>query len=604
MSSPDNAAQTSSTNVSTSISPNYSSLDVAKKNIKKLMSSACLIMNTSFEDAELAANCQTPGSIQEDYFDCINEDPPYEERRLSNKVNSSHDKLSDAQIAKNVKFHKRILKHGAKVLTFCNLSLLNRLCKFYSESKEFINDDPSEREVPCFRINKKPIHLIWAPGHKHTGHHKQFDYNSTVEYIFSARRTRYGAALEPSLQVKPGGYVPCQQPAHVDVIDNIQRLAPGEAVMKPHPSMPGRFVSMRPEQKPLPLVRECLHRYTPKAQRVFDGFCGTGTSAVAAIKSPTPIEFVGTEADTDCFNAAVIRVETELCRAIVDGTYAVLNNSRLVSKRTKNIIKSIGVDLLRASAAVVLQDLQSKTKASAWKKEWNRKIWSPPTSFPAYTTIPLELVAPYLAYCKVPVEPVSLSNKSLDKWDSDLQGYIQSIPLDVRRTINRISTRTEKLYTTHRETQSLSTNFINPTSSMSQDNAGKGIVTLSSYCAGNTITSIHGHLLYDDISNTGKESKMYGRGSILVSPAQFRHYNTKINISNVHADNRMFEVAYFVPASDHIVSQCRFVSDDTANTFIRFKDNVETLDNLSPHTNYNLVAKHDISAGSEILIEM
>ena len=320
-----------------------------------------------------------------------------------------------------------------------------------------------------------------------------------------------------------------------------------------------------------------------------DGYSGTGTTAVAVIHSPIPCEFIGSESDKKCHQLAFTRIKKELCQAIVANKYAVLDEPAKMSQATQSIINQIGFDVLRSSASVVLADFKSKESAKELKKSSLNMMWTPPLSFPSFTTLPLDSIAAYFSIIGARKNPSTVSESTLDVWENELQGAIPTIPLDIRRGLQRVANKVERVFPSE-NIPSAQASFM------------RGIVTLSPHEEGSVITTIHGHLVYDDVRTTTTTTKTYGRNSIKLSVDHFREFSRKVPLSNVMYEERLYKYAYFVPAMEHIVSQCRLVPMEAANAYVKFPTIEVSLADLAKHTSYQLIAKTDIPVGVEILI--
>ena len=65
-----------------------------------------------------------------------------------------------------------------------------------------------------------------------------------------------------------------------------------------------------PTQKPVQLINWCLNNHSKENDLIFDGFFGSGTTAIACIR--TNRRFIGCELDPIYFEKAFERIETEL----------------------------------------------------------------------------------------------------------------------------------------------------------------------------------------------------------------------------------------------------------------------------------------------------
>ena len=72
------------------------------------------------------------------------------------------------------------------------------------------------------------------------------------------------------------------------------------------------FPQIHNTQKPVDLFRYLILTYTNENEVVFDGYMGSGTTAVASIKEKR--QFIGSELKTEYFEVAAKRIEQELCQ--------------------------------------------------------------------------------------------------------------------------------------------------------------------------------------------------------------------------------------------------------------------------------------------------
>ena len=70
-----------------------------------------------------------------------------------------------------------------------------------------------------------------------------------------------------------------------------------------------------PTQKPVQLINWCLNNYSKENDLIFDGFFGSGSTAIACIR--TNRRFIGCELDKEYFEKACERIETELRQGVL-----------------------------------------------------------------------------------------------------------------------------------------------------------------------------------------------------------------------------------------------------------------------------------------------
>lgn len=72
---------------------------------------------------------------------------------------------------------------------------------------------------------------------------------------------------------------------------------------------------IHPTQKPVKLIRWLIKTYSNKGETVFDGYSGSGTTAVACIKEQR--NFIGSEINQDYFEKSIKRIEHEKSQLVL-----------------------------------------------------------------------------------------------------------------------------------------------------------------------------------------------------------------------------------------------------------------------------------------------
>lgn len=80
-------------------------------------------------------------------------------------------------------------------------------------------------------------------------------------------------------------------------------------------NMKNKDEKIHPTQKPVALMSWCLNKYSKENDLIFDGFFGSGTTAIACIR--TKRQFIGCELDKEYFEKACERIETELRQGVL-----------------------------------------------------------------------------------------------------------------------------------------------------------------------------------------------------------------------------------------------------------------------------------------------
>ena len=72
---------------------------------------------------------------------------------------------------------------------------------------------------------------------------------------------------------------------------------------------------VHPTQKPLKLIRELVHTYSNEGDTVFDGYSGSGTTAIACIKEKR--KFIGAELNAEYYSIAADRIKEESSKLVL-----------------------------------------------------------------------------------------------------------------------------------------------------------------------------------------------------------------------------------------------------------------------------------------------
>lgn len=78
---------------------------------------------------------------------------------------------------------------------------------------------------------------------------------------------------------------------------------------------PSNGVNIHPTQKPIDLFRWLIRTYSNEGDTIFDGYSGSGTTAIACIKEKR--KFIGSEIDTDYYNKSVEIVSSILSQTVL-----------------------------------------------------------------------------------------------------------------------------------------------------------------------------------------------------------------------------------------------------------------------------------------------
>ena len=571
-------------------SPSIENRDAAKSLLMEVHTEVVQMHNASFEDLPTDILSQDPNANMHDTIPGVVTDPPYNYLRKIGRAGKDHDVLTRSQMVSATRMLSDAMTHGAILTLTCSMPQFQEWLRVCRELKEEA-DDPASEAQHCFVVYQHPIHVQRAVGHYHTPPRTSLPFNNTVEYIFLCRRRRYGQKLAPLPTFKSAGFIPSSHAAHTDILDNVPRLAPGEALFVPHPDKPGAFKMLRSEQKPELFEMERIERFMPSADLIFDPFLGTGTTAVACLRLPRQRFFLGCEPDEVCYRRAHDRILRVLAEEISKNHFNLHLNS-FASNKLKRLAADgpDGFDKLRAAAALFLRTSPNPRSASV---SLNHAKWTPPCELPAFTTIPAPVVEAWLDASGQENVEKDVLRKTMDTWDREVVSAISDVPPCFMATMMR------QVHGTRRS----STN---------------GVYSTCAIPANTTIGYVFGYLVYHDLSQRAEKTKLYGRNNIVLGVAQFKANNLKMSTPSLTTTSQLHRSGsprgdgtptrdsipqvFLVPDQRCLVSLCNSAQGAAANLKVTFKEENPTVEEFSSHASFRIVSTTHIRAGKELLL--
>ena len=165
-------------------------------------------------------------------------------------------------------------------MLFCSLEQFFTWVRLFRRCEEFLVDD-----VPLLAVYKS--HLQSQRTRKSTA------LQNRSEYLVHVTRNGAGQRAWNMVDWKNHGHVLTRYPAYSNIIDNVPHRARGETVLRYATEDEVLRATnhrvrraVRPEQKPLPLLRELICRFSMPSDTVVDLFCGTFSTGRACMSIP------------------------------------------------------------------------------------------------------------------------------------------------------------------------------------------------------------------------------------------------------------------------------------------------------------------------------
>ena len=399
-------------------------------------------------------------------------DPPYNTRSERALANSNYDFISPADVEAAAGVITSLLRPGGHAVIFCSVQ------QFENWKSELEKDE-------TMMVDAMPLLCIRAP----TAYYQPPIRKSTTlvnMYECAVHATKYGEGKDgwDMVSYREFGHVSSRFRGWCNVIDNVPKPAAGEAVVSEISLSQGRG-QIRFEQKPEPLMRELVCRFSMPQDVVVDLFAGTYTTAVACLTISDGMyrRFAGCERDRACHEA----VQTRIYRAF--------------SEQYKN--GSFG-----PQTEGVSEFLQSYSDAV--RSRFRRTEWIQPAGFPVYSCLPkhiIDFLGILLGNLRLGRD---LGKVPVDRWPVEVQEKLEDVCPKVLRAID-------------------CAHFglcVKPSTILS---AGEGVFAGRTFRAGERVGWYNGTILYRDLS-TGNhpDGKLYGPRFLSCSVARFKMYALQI----------------------------------------------------------------------------
>lgn len=448
---------------------------------------------------------------------CIS-DPPFNIRRQSNRGNSAYDFFSRSQINSLIDVTSDVLRPGAMSVVYCSHDQSVLYKDGFTRKTEEHSDDP-DKQVSCFQVMDGPYLITMKEGHDGRMPNRHGLYTNIAQEVSIARRMENGAVLAAQ-PTRPGGFVHSTYRTHTNIMNNVERLPPGEQVRVPSDTEDRSTMALRAEQKSLAELKEFIARHTEDGDTVVDFTSGTNTTGVACVTLPENRRFVGCEVDEVAHRHGHDRMLQAFAeRLITDGLTFDDEDAKCTDED-------------RTHAVLYLSHLEPV------REPRESKNWRAPTNLPNFTTLPLHLltfmgnalgIEGIRRYHRIPV----------DLWDVMMTSALACTSMESLLGVDLAMSFLEKRR-----------------SRIRHPSAGNGLFTTRGMKKGSVIAQVHGTLVYHDISVRVEVTKTYGNGPLGVTVGDFNNFRYDIDVSGDHfknEDGEIIKVVYLVPAKCSVV---------------------------------------------------
>ena len=550
----------------------------AEKDIMEAVAQHVRIHCCRFQDFISAEQFSTNGEPIIGNVQLVLTDPPFNYRLDNNQNNSWYDKITPEDMEEMGTVLASLLRPGGHAVIYTSPTLFSDWVSILSDTVVEDDEQGNEEEedvtqVKAFNVDAEPIVFVRHPGHYKTDPSKK---TTMLHGIcdYAVHLTRVGATLAEShemVKYESANYVSSRHKAWTNVIDNMERHAPGELVRKKDGTL------LRTEQKTTAALKELISRFSHPGDIVVDLFAGTFATASACLSLPQPRRFVGCDFDEEaCEVGTKLCVLPALLRSIVN--------------------KHIQLDDETVGKAEYLTTHRRYRDVPPRDREWR-----PPAGLHAFQSLPSHILA-FIAtdYGSVQVES-ELKGQPVSRWKDDLLGYLQTVDPKVLRGVecSHLGLCVSKSLIRH-------------------PSAGLGVFALRKFRKSELVAYYYGALVYDSLRNRSQKSKIYGLSGCL--GADVHNFTHKAVVlkgpaakpghqkwpSKAYIVPPLFCVAGFINGPEYqdgdeeVVKGRDEQTRRTANVKLKRKNLSPTAENLANHTILYVEAARDIAVGEEL----
>ena len=444
-------------------------------------------------------------------------DPPFNTRRIRSLPNSSHDLLTRNDIDEAVIAFDHFLSPSGHGVVFCSAyqfkTWFDKLSTYENEEDKHGNESDGSSPVrkktmaKVFHVESKPLHFIREkgfytsfPGRRGPSH------TSVVEQaVHFWRKDADVPASHSHLPIyEDFGEFPCSYPIWTNCNDGI-KLDKKERIF----ITPGSKKMLRPEQKPIALLRHLIRQFTVPGDIVMDLFSGTFSTARACISVSEQRRFIGCEIDESCYNIALQYVLSDFWERALKGS----------PKLSSNLLERIRPNAERLRKHVAIrQNLQAE-----------HDITNVPDNLPLYQRLPRHVLS-FVASMKGQ-NILKYWAEPYDKWPSHVQNYLNSTSIDALLA-----------------NESAFYNLLLAKSKIKHVQSGSGVFAGKRFVKGEILCHFYGTLVYRDLNKEGEPDVQYGSGVMATNKDNFGRYSMKARTVLKISGKRTKHDVFIVPA--------------------------------------------------------
>lgn len=286
------------------------------------------------------------------------------------------------------------------------------------------------------------------------------------------------------------GFVQSSYPAYRNVIDNIRAPEPSEIIRI------NRRKFLRPQQKPILLLKELISRFSQPGDFVVDLFAGTFTTARTCFSLTQHRVFIGSEIDNHCRKLVAKKTIDAFANVVhLKQSDFILNLNESEASACDTLVQHLSTTIPRPPPPPVFD------------------CWTPPSDLPIYQCIPRKTLSTVASYTQ--------NTAFIHQLHIHPENWPRSLWLDFNHIDPHILLMAE----------ASSCSLVAAPSTIKHPDAGMGVFATRPFLVGDVICNYYGTLLYHPLPYHTDTRKEYGSGMFRVTASRFKTYAIKVAVN-------------------------------------------------------------------------
>ena len=525
---------------------------------------------------------ETHGRRMEDNVDLLLTDPPYNIRNEGGKDNANHDVFTEKDMRKLCELCKTVLKPGGHGIIFCSFAQFEKyreiLNSFTEETTDYEADSSGHTKTTTtiFTVETSPLVFVRGDGHFSNPSRSPGMHVNMVEIcVHFWRKGGDPQAMKRRLDYNTASDYGGTLPSWTNVVTGVPIPSGSEVIYVPMQKEEDAYkYKLRPEQKPLGLLKYLINKFTKAGDLVVDTCAGTFSTMTACVTMDKHRRFIGTDKDPNC-------------ASIVEDVMIPIYCNQVQNPQSDISVPNLHLRSCAQTVCSFSNENEVRKRADAWAVAPGLV---PMQNFPPHI---IQGLCQYFHNFKL----YPYRHLSMNRWGINEIQKMNSMDPKALRVI-----------------EALKLELVIKPSAIKHPDAGLGVFTTKQVNKGDILGYYYGALVYGNIGVKERLHKRYGTGILSVTSEDFEKWSAKISDYRfVDSNNNSYD-GYIAPAPFCV---CRYINDPRyrskdkgkdvkvkrkANVVFRVNEKAKCNRDFEQYTAVTVEALETIGADSELYV--